>query len=187
MNTQCKRVFLAIDFTPSFKAKVFREIQNLPIHYINFIPPENLHLTLRWFGSLKQKQLATLKEKLAPLSEEKQFEMSLYGLKFFEKNRRSPVLWIDINEGYEKVKRLRDKVDSLLNIEKEQEVRKFTPHITISRLKSRKFDNKPFKRIINQNSSLPFGKTITTELTLFESIAVPEGRAYTPIIKIPLQ
>lgn len=100
------------------------------------VPPENLHVTLRFVGETDivghDRLLAALDERLGGGP----FSMRLGGLGAFPSARRATVLWVDVTAGTADLQRLHTAVESACDSAGlGREERPFRPHVTVSRLR----------------------------------------------------
>jgi len=141
-----KRVFLAINLPEEIKTKIFNfsaKLDNiLPKKSATFGKKENLHLTLHFLGG--QDEEAVEKVKRACEMTKKAFLPFLLGLGNFDgfPNLHSPkVLFIDIQKGLDRLKKLRNGLGQ--ELEKEGfkiDIKPFNGHITLARVKEKIID-----------------------------------------------
>jgi 2'-5' RNA ligase len=101
--------------------------------------PDNLHLTLRFIGEVPEPDFRDIAEVLS-LVDGRPFTLRLKGVGQFGDRRRAHVLWAGVEAGPE-LQRLRNRVENRLKLAGlPPEGRKFTPHVTLARLKSTPLD-----------------------------------------------
>jgi 2'-5' RNA ligase len=99
-----------------------------------WVEAENLHLTLRFIGEVAEDQAEELDAALASVASPG-FEMALLGLDCFHSRRRVRAVWTGAVGG-DALAKLRTRIESaLVRAGCEPEHRKFTPHVTLARLK----------------------------------------------------
>ncbi|MBI2263290.1 RNA 2',3'-cyclic phosphodiesterase [Candidatus Berkelbacteria bacterium] len=160
--SKTKRLFLALNLPEDLREKIFVWVkQNLEGLPLRLVPPENLHLTLVFFGWTKR-----LEEILKILGEINfsAFSLEFQGVGTFPASRPR-LFWIGIKENralLDLQKKLSQQYESKgFALEK----RGFSPHLTIARLK-------PISEIpplIARNQEKYFGKTEVLTLDLMES------------------
>ncbi len=98
------------------------------------VPVDQIHLTLRFIGEADENQFAAIKGALAGISAVP-FPLALLGVGHFPPGRHPRVLWVGI-ETSEPLLQLQQEVElALANVGIAPDERRFSPHITIARLK----------------------------------------------------
>ncbi len=99
-----------------------------------WVQPENLHLTLRFIGEVRNDVASDLDFALSGIKAPA-FELALDGVGTFGRGKRPHALWAGVEKS-EPLAALQAKVESVLvRAGLEPEERKFSPHITLARLK----------------------------------------------------
>ncbi|MDD5067084.1 MAG: RNA 2',3'-cyclic phosphodiesterase [bacterium] len=188
MKTELIRAFLALDMPEQIKEGIFDLYQPFfrkDTPFLRWTKKENLHLTIKFLGDVTEQQITQISEivrDLKPADEKYEFMVHNYGM--FPPEMSPKVLWIGLKEN-DKLDRLVHEIEdrlSLLGFEKER--RKFTPHITIGRLKIRNsFDLKLFEKI---KTDLDKGFIRMTKesffinsVTFYQSTLRSQGAVYT--------
>jgi RNA 2',3'-cyclic 3'-phosphodiesterase len=181
------RCFLAIEFSETVTSGIVKITQTLRgsrIPGIKWVSPENLHLTIKFFGDLFdpqiQKIVGTASEICANVNP---FEIQFKGFGAFPSWSRPRVIW----EGLEMPGELTALYNTLENrflcIGLSKEPRGFSPHLTLARVRP-EFDPSKNQQLISSFQSLPdpdLGLVHIDHLTLFKSVLQPVGSVYTPI------
>lgn len=108
-----------------------------------WIDPEQLHLTVRFIGEVDGTLFCDIKEVLEEINFAS-FSLQLKGVGCFPPRGTPRVLWIGLAR-CEPLMLLRKKIDTVLSrVKVKPEGRKFSPHITLARLK-----NCPVHKIAN--------------------------------------
>ncbi|NOQ46737.1 MAG: RNA 2',3'-cyclic phosphodiesterase, partial [Desulfobulbaceae bacterium] len=127
------RLFVAIDFPEHIKDRLSSISCGLP--GARWVPPEHLHLTLRFIGEVDSGLMPDIRESLAQVLAAP-FSMQLQGVGFFPPRKKPRVVWVGVEKN-EHLLQLRNRIESqLVHIGLEPEGRKFAPHITLARLKN---------------------------------------------------
>lgn len=126
------RLFVAADLPDEAKEKLSTLTYGLP--GAAWVPPEQMHLTLRFIGEVDGETFHQVQEALGGV-QSKSFYLTLKGMGHFPKRGDPEVLWVGVAENEELV-RLRNRIESLLvRRGLEPEARKFHPHVTLARIK----------------------------------------------------
>jgi RNA 2',3'-cyclic 3'-phosphodiesterase len=164
------RLFIALDLPQYLQTELKRFCCGLP--GAKWVDEQQVHLTLRFIGEVEGSCFKDISEVLENV-EMAPFDLQLKGVGCFPPRKKPTVLWVGLETSKE-LKQLKAQIDSCLkkvNLEPEQ--RKFSPHITLARLKET-----PVKRLTNYLSgnalyqSLPF---TVSEFHLYSSILNHKG------------
>lgn len=99
-------------------------------------PLENWHFTLRFLGSTDPARCAKLIECLRNTSFGQSFEIEFDRLGAFPTPGRARVVWVGVGNGRDRLERVADRAEAAaVEAGFEPEPRKFSAHLTISRLK----------------------------------------------------
>jgi 2'-5' RNA ligase len=108
-----------------------------PGERLRWTDPENLHLTLRFFGSVSGEAPDAISAVCRDVCESSSaFSMQLAGGGAFPNVRRASVLWIGVTEGREELRALAAALNprlDALSFAFAREERDYTPHLTIAR------------------------------------------------------
>lgn len=127
------RLFVAIDLPQTVKHELTTLGCDLP--GARRVRDEQLHLTLRFIGEVNDEIFQKIREKLAEIKSTA-FTVRLVGLGVFPPRRQPHVLWVGIDPS-DPITTLRDRVEStIVQLGLPPEERKFSPHITLARLKN---------------------------------------------------
>jgi len=125
------RLFVALEIPEELRERL--ALLETGVHGAKWVPPENIHLTLRFIGEVNEGQARDLALDLATIRA-KAFPMTLVGAGHFESGRRVRQLWVGV-ERSEALEALHDKIESLMKragLPADQQ--RFRPHITLARL-----------------------------------------------------
>jgi 2'-5' RNA ligase len=148
------------------------------------VPPEQLHLTLKFIGEVEGGKLLDIKEALTEILRPA-FSLSLRGVGFFPPRGMPKVVWVGIEPG-EEVDRLRRDIEKTLfaaGIPKEQQ--KFVPHLTLARLKDANISR--LQGFMAGNSLLRSPPFAVTAFTLFSSQLTAKGALHSEVAVYPLK
>lgn len=101
------------------------------------MPPDNLHLTLKFLGDTPSNKIATLQAALqkAVLPCQK-FDLKAVGVGCFPNPKRPRIIWVGLEGGIDPLKRLVEQIEkNITPLGYPPEKRPFSPHLTIGRVK----------------------------------------------------
>ncbi len=163
------RLFVSIKVPPKILVKI-KEIQDsLPNFVGKKTELKNIHLTLKFLGSVSSVDIEKIKSQLSQIDFSK-FDVILGEIGFFD-NPKNGIIWINLSN----CENLQKEVDKALNGMFGKE-RKFTAHLTIARVKQLK--NK--KLFLDELHSIKYSKLffIVDRFYLMESKLKKEGPNY---------
>jgi 2'-5' RNA ligase len=135
------RLFIAVDLPDSIKENL--EAMSFGLPGAKWVDVQQIHLTVRFIGEVDGVLFHDIKNALHEVSIAA-FDLQLKGVGYFPPRGTPRVLWAGLEKS-EPLQLLRKKIDSaLFRIRVKPEGRKFSPHITIARLK-----NSPVQKIAN--------------------------------------
>ena len=175
------RLFVALDLPHAARKRLVRLATGLP--GARWLPPENLHLTLRFLGEMPGHRAEELDAALAALRG-RCFALQLRGVGVFEKAGRPQTLWAGVDRAPQ-LEHLQAKIETAVQrIGFEPERRRFAPHVTVARL-----DNAPPGKLAEwvQAHNLMRADPVAVEhFTLFSSQLGKDGAVYTPEVEYGL-
>lgn len=188
------RAFVAVLLDEQTRRAVSSQIDRLrPLSKaVAWVPPHNLHLTLRFLGDQTEEQLADV----VPALEEAAsgvptFTLSLKGMGAFPGLDHPRTLWVGVSEGVQEVQRLQARVAEALERRGVPiEARAWQAHVTIGRVS----DEKRWRREgmaelragVTRGAIVPFGSMAVTSIALMRSDLYTSGARYTGIASVPL-
>jgi 2'-5' RNA ligase len=183
-----KRLFAAIKISPNVEfLEVFNLIRSgLRHERIKWVEPENIHLTLKFFGETEEKRIPVIKEALqlaVSRSESTVIKINKAGI--FGSRYDPRVIWfgIDPNDALQK---LAGHVLDVLEIAGwEKDRQNFVPHLTIGRIKELR-DKDLFQEEIQKYRNRFIQEQAIKEIHLYESILRKEGPIYLKLASFTL-
>ncbi len=135
------RLFVAIDLPEEEKRRLKKILAELKkeLGGIKWVDPDNIHLTLKFLGDVSIGKVPLLRSALdQAVFPVKPFSMKTGDLGIFPKTGRPRVLWLGLEKGGNELSDLRERLEKFLSpLGFPPEKRKFTPHLTLGRIKSR--------------------------------------------------
>ena len=175
------RLFVGIGLPEDIRARLSGICGGVP--GARWISPENMHLTLRFIGEVSEGEMEDIHHALAGIRT-KRFDISIAGVGHFETGSEVRALWARVEKSTELLA-LQARVESaLVRMGLEREERRFTPHITLARLK-----DAPVSRasaFLALNSMFRAGPIAVESFSLFSSFRQREGAIYQEEAEYPL-
>ncbi len=174
------RSFIAIDLPGDIKSSIDKIIRTVSgdSRGIRWVPTENMHLTLKFLGEVKEELIPEIVRRLVLIGGHYQrFSVGIRGTGAFPNFRNPNVLWVGVDESGA-LERLFGEIDaSLSEIGFERENRKFSPHLTIARVKDRRGIDPLIKELATFKEAF-FGTIEVREILLMKSVLKPSGAEY---------
>jgi 2'-5' RNA ligase len=171
------RCFLAIEISEEAKKELERIQKFFPEQGIKIVEPQNLHLTLKFFGEIDDYKVSKIKKTLEGAKFEK-IACKLGGIGFFPSPNYIRVVWVSLEPGDE-IKKLQEKVESLLGEQGFKKEKRFETHVTLARVKFLKEKDK-FLGKIKEIEVNPIESSISS-LFLKKSTLTKKGPIYETI------
>ena len=148
-----------------------------------WVPPENLHVTLRFVGDVDRGQAEDLADGLS-LIRAPAFDLTLAGVGYFGQADKARLLYAGV-ERSPALTHLRDKVESVcVRLGLEPDARKFKPHVTMAYLRDVAAERIGLFTAAHELLRCPAEPVET--FSLFSSWAVGESRHYEEEAVYPL-
>ena len=178
------RCFVAIEIQNELKTKIDDYILTLKqiAPKIKWINAKNLHLTLKFLGEIPQELLSQVQSELSAVSNVvNPFEMSVSSAGFFPNQLKPRVVWLGLqNDSNNSIFKLHEWIDERLEpLGFEREKRRFSPHLTLGRIKV-PGDYQDLSEYINQNK-FHSTRINVSRVVLMKSVLKPMGPKYTQI------
>ena len=178
------RLFVAIEIPVSLShdIAVIQEDMRKTSAQMTCVSPSLMHITLKFIGEVHERDVAKISSALKTISSSP-FSLSTKGIEF--NNYRQPrVLWLRIHpvpallELVQKVERV------LVPFGIQAESRKYSPHITIARIKQASPDLVTLVDSHHHSLSCTFD---ISSIVLKKSVLTPTGPIYSDIIEVSLR
>ena len=183
------RSFIAIEVPRLFQVRLGelqKEIKQAEAD-VRWVHPANIHLTLKFLGTVNNEFLEKITAILGPLiAEWKPFAVRIRGLGCFPSIRNPRVLWVGIDQGKEEVISLQGAIEGrAAEAAFAKETRPFQPHLTLGRIQSpRRRD--PLAQAVENLKEAEVGIFRASEVFLFKSELRPSGAVYTKLKTFPM-
>lgn len=183
------RCFIAISLPKELKSKISGIQDKLKTAGadVSWTRQEGMHLTLKFLGETEDKRITKIKKALdMAVDDMPTFSLSVSSMGVFPDMRRPRVIWIGLNEAGTNLIRLQKGVEEeMKKIGFQSENRRFTPHITLGRIRSNKNMDKLLK-LIEEERSFELGGYDVSAIHLIKSELKPSGAVYTELYSVML-
>jgi 2'-5' RNA ligase len=177
------RSFIAVDLTDENVLRSVAEAQSSLKACkadLKIVDPSNLHFTLKFLGELSMKEVESVKSVLAEV-EFKPFQITLRDVGAFPNLKFMRVVWVGVSMGEKDLVTIADSIEEKLRgLGFPAERRRFSPHLTIARVKSQRGHENLLKTIEALRERL-FGTQEVSEVKLKKSELTPKGPIYSNI------
>ena len=180
------RGFIAVEIPSSLQHTIQESTASLrhmlSDDLVRWVPPQNVHLTLKFLGDVSSSNLDLIKQMLtAEAAQHQSFEMQAKGIGSFPNSRRPRVIWIGLQApaALESLQRGIESASARLGYATDE--KSFSPHLTIGRVKQN-LSAPEIQRIrsaLEQTNIGLLGIVYIDAAHLFKSDLQPSGSVYT--------
>lgn len=152
---------------------------------VNWVPFDNLHVTLLFLGEVDDRELHAVSRAMADaVAGEPPFTLRVSGVGAFPNLRRPKTVWAGIADGSAELVRLHGLLESpLLDLGAyRREDRPYSPHLTLGRVKS-EAGGQALAPALVKSADWTGGRTTVGEVVLFASDLRREGPVYTVLAR----
>lgn len=186
-----KKLFVAVNLSMAVTRKIGEAVGRMRTAgeraglQASWVPPQNLHLTLKFLGWGRDEVVGGIRDHLRDgLRGSRAFDLGARGVGAFPGEGDARVLWVGVKDTGGHLGRLAAEVDRLMAaIGFPAETRTFTGHITVARVKGGAGANEALAAYRETD----FGNSLIRDVTLYESITKSEGSVYLPLFHLPLE
>lgn len=188
------RCFIAIELPAEVTAglaELRAQLERPSQHYVKWVHPESVHLTLKFLGNIeagRQAEVSHAVERAAAGGRPLHLEVS--GLGGFPSLKQPRVLWVGVAGDTEELGALQRRIDdALADLGFPREGRPFTPHLTLARVRQ---GASPGERRALGELAMPLRQTrayplAATSVSLMRSQLTAGGAIYTCLSKVELR
>ncbi len=188
------RSFIAIELPDELKQELVQLQSQLKLGNqsgVKWVDPYAIHLTLKFLGSVAVERI----EEITKAMEEAiqgihPFQLKLRELGVFPNLRRVQVAWVGLSGEVDKLSHLQQRIESsLVPLGFAPESRKFTPHLTLARLRNQASLNErqAFGQLIASTKFEAIHGIQVDAVNLMKSQLTREGAIYSRISSIGLK
>ncbi|MFH1777608.1 MAG: RNA 2',3'-cyclic phosphodiesterase [Candidatus Omnitrophota bacterium] len=182
------RTFIALNLPAQIINELSAVQKNLKdLHgKINWVSPDNIHLTLKFLGSTKTSDIDRIIHILKQTANDySTLNVELSNMGIFPSLRNPRVIWVGLNEKTATINRLvKELNEKLTDLGFTKEERDFKPHLTIARIKQ--LNDKHDLSIQLAKSQPQKLSFILSEITFYKSTLTPKGAIYSSLYKAVL-
>ncbi len=178
------RTFLALPLAENFQSKIESCTKALKpcANGIKWVAPEQVHVTLHFFGETSPDELRTIQDQVASVTQHySALKLGLEGIGFFPNPAKPRVIWIGVSGDVAQLAQMQREIEhNLKGSGFTVEDRGFKAHATIGRVKRQGPEiQKLVQKIENQKAAgLKTELRIFEQLVLFKSLLTPQGPHY---------
>jgi 2'-5' RNA ligase len=183
------RTFIAVDLGKLIRDRVIalQEALARTGAEVKWVEPENLHVTLLFLGEVEDRSVPDVCRLVQSCTaQHSPFPMSVETVGCFPNARRPRVLWVGVGAGVQPLCALHDELEiPLQDLGYRREERRYTPHITLGRVKS----DRPAADLaaaLAKKADWKAGETTVHELLVMSSELTPQGPHYTVLSRAKL-
>ena len=181
------RTFCAIELSDRVREQLADHVKRLreavPDASASWSRPENVHLTLKFFGNVPTQDVTRISVAATRVAQQfSSFQIRIGGTGVFPRRSRPQVLWVGVEDSSNSLSDLQQRLEEEFAREGfAKEDRGFRPHLTIARLR-RPEDARQLAEAHIQ-TKFSFIEVPVNEFVLFRSELSPKGSRYTTISK----
>ena len=176
------RTFICIEIPESIKSRINKLQESLRQidAQVSWAKASNIHLTLKFLGGVEASRIERVSKALERAANGiSPFEVEVSGSGCFPSPRSPRVLWVGFSKVPEFLQQLYSNIeDELARDSFEREKRKFSPHLTIGRIRTPNNAARVAEALIA--SGFESETFIASEVILMRSDLRPTGSIYTP-------
>lgn len=175
-----KRLFIALKITNTDQInELFNQVGfDLDKERIKWVDKNGLHITLLFLGETDVDEIALITDKLKTIGADfVAFRLNLKSLGAFPSIDCPRILWTGINST-SSLFELQKKILICLQKNKVSEGSKYTPHLTISRIKGGVKNPERVKECLLKWNKWEDCELLITEFVLMESVLIQKGSVY---------
>ena len=145
---------------------------------VKWVRPENIHLTLKFLGEVKDEKVADVCHIVKEVSgRHKNFEVDVKTVGYFG-GRSARVLWVGAGEGNEQLQQLQEDIDRQLSEAGwPKETRRFASHLTLCRIRKPAAGIK-LAQVSKDYKEFKIGTIAADSVVVYQSELTPRGPVY---------
>jgi 2'-5' RNA ligase len=181
------RAFLAVDLSDTVREQVRALVGRLKpeLPGVSWTRPDNLHLTLRFFGNVAPAAVDEFAAALRPVAAQfAPVDACVSGVGAFPSLRRPSVFWVGMSFTTDAVNAVQSEAERLARrAGLDPETRPFVPHVTIGRMR-RNARRVNAAAVLERERDFSAGAFTVEAVSLFSSELTPDGARYTRLHRL---
>jgi 2'-5' RNA ligase len=153
------------------------------------IVPENLHLTVKFLGNIRESTAPKIYRIIQSKVNEKLFrgQELTYTVEGTGQFRNYGIIWLGVKGDMDFLQDVKDTIENNLSSQlkiKKDKYRDYKPHLTIARLKKKRIDYDRFdelKQAVKDKRNYEFGPFTMNQVKLKKSKLTPQGPIYSDL------
>ena len=183
------RLFIAIEIPEDIKkliTEVQGKIKGSGVH-ANWTRPEGVHFTLKFLGEVPESKVGAIMTSLTSTCKGiNTFQLEISNAGAFPNIRNPRVIWLGISGETGPLAKIQVSIEEgMANLGFEREKRKFSPHLTLARIKYLK-EHDNWQKALDSVKDIRFPEFAVDHVSLMKSELKPSGAVYTEIGKVEL-
>lgn len=184
------RCFIALEIPSFVHTQIDKVLKKAAVLFpsIRWNRPEQFHLTLKFLGDVPVAETPLLLSTVENICQSfEPFDLDFYGLGAFPNPECPHTLWVGINQGTGEATELAGALDEQLHkLGYPREHRRFTPHLTIGRVRQEESGSEALRAFLVENAETSFGVCDADMVTIYSSELSRQGSRYEPLAQISL-
>lgn len=182
------RGFIAAEVGSQPTVEAFQEELRATGADLKLVPPENLHVTLKFLGDTPEERVPEILEALeraaAPAAPGR---LELRGAGAFPKPAAPRVVWVGVGDGADTLTGVAERLeDALEPLGFPRERRDFHPHVTVARTRGPR-NQAALTDAVRRHEGEGFGEAPLERVVLMRSTLRPQGPRYDVVDAAPLE
>lgn len=176
------RTFVAVEINKGVRDRATKLIAALAhtTADVTWVESQNLHFTLKFLGNVHEREIPEVCDAVADaVAGLNPFELEVCGAGAFPNAARPRTIWLGTAEGTEAMRVLHGRVEAALaELGYREEHRRFTPHLTIGRVRGTGPEIAELGAMLEPHRELLVGRITVGHVTTFASTLTREGPQY---------
>lgn len=181
------RLFAALRISEETGANLSKWVSQIKMNLKNpasvqWVAPQNYHLTLKFFGEVGESRLSDLEAALKKAAKgRREFSLQMHGTGYFPNADRPRVYWAGSEPSVDLTELAAAIESETVSAGFEVSDKPFSAHLTLARLEPRTAQE--FVQAEGFSSGAAFGTVPVREIILMQSRLSPQGPVYSPLIE----